>query len=111
MRTLNWIPLEDRRKVHLGVFVHKALKHEGSAHAVGKLSELLPQHKYSTRQKDTRRLEGTQQKTALVEKSIFYRAKNAWNNIPPAVRNLKSTNAFKNKYQSMLIDSYKGDKF
>ena len=107
LKDLNWITLEDRRKVHLGVFVHKALKGQSSRHSANKISSLIPKHKYATRQKTTRKLECTQHRSALVERSVFYRAMNVWNSIPPLLRNIDTTISFKNKYQTRLLESYK----
>ena len=107
LNDLRWIPLEDRRRVHLGVFVHKALKGKSSQHSTSNISSLLPKHKHQTRQKETRRLESTQHRSALVERSIFYRATKVWNDIPAAIRNTSSTKTFKDQYQIMLLTNYK----
>ena len=67
---------------------------------------MMPKHKYSTRQKVTRNLEGKQHSTALIEKSVFFRGRKIWNDIPPQLRNTESTKTFKNKLQTMLLKEH-----
>lgn len=42
LHKLNWIPLQQQRKIHQGVFIHKALKHQSSNHATTTIRNLLP---------------------------------------------------------------------
>ena len=106
LRQLNWIPLHQRRQVHQGVFVHKALKNHSSHHATHSIAHLLPSHSYYTRQKPSLRLNSRQHCTALSEKSPLYRATHVWNGFPKEIRNIEDTKIFKENLQTFLIDKF-----
>ena len=56
---LNWMPLHMRRKVHQGVFIHKALHQQSSQHAISSVTNLLPNHRFTTRMKHHNGLDST----------------------------------------------------
>lgn len=106
---LNWIPLHQRRKIHQGVFVHKALNQKSSYHATTSINNLLPRHSYSTRQKLDNRLNSQTHSTARSEKSVIYRSTHAWNSFPREIRFIEDTKNFKDTLQRFYIDKYKED--
>ena len=107
LHKLDWIPLYQRRRIHQGVFVHKALRNRSSHHAINSISNLLPCHSYSTRQKQNQLLNSQQHTTAFSEKSVLYRATHAWNSFPEALRSLDSSKNFKTRLQKFYIDDFK----
>ena len=107
---LGWIPLYQRRKIHQGVFVHKALKHKSSHHAITSVTNLLPRHSYSTRQKQDNRLNSVTHSTTRSEKSVIYRSSHAWNSFPHEIRGIEDTKKFKDTLQKFYIDKYKEDR-
>ena len=109
LQKLNWIPLHQRRKVHQGVFIHKALHHQSSFHATTSISGLIPQHKYQTRSKLDKRFNSTQHSTASTEKSVLYRSTHEWNSIPRHIRSIETTKVFKDKLQRYYIDKFQDD--
>ena len=109
LKELNWIPLHQRRQVHHGVFVHKALHSKSSHHATTTINSLLPRHSYSTRQKQNNRLNTQYHTTSRSEKSVIYRSTHAWNAIPNDIRGIEDTKKFKETLQNFYIDKYKND--
>ena len=110
LQELKWIPLQQRRKVHQGVFVHKALQHHSSNHATTTISNLLPQHKHSTRQKSNLKLNSRQHSTKLSERSTISKSILAWNSIPTEIRCIESTKNFKDRLQKFYIDEFVKDR-
>ena len=106
---LNWIPLSQRRKIHQGVFVHKALHNKSSHHATTSIKNLLPHHSYSTRQKQDNTLNSRTHSTTRSEKSVIYRSTHAWNSFPRQIRGIEDTKKFKDSLQMFFIDKYKED--
>ena len=107
---LRWIPLHMRRKIHQGVFVHKAIHHQSSVHATSSILNLTPQHGFSTRFKQDNRLNSIQHTTALSEKSVISASTQAWNSFPQHFRSIESANVFKEKLQKFYIDNYINDR-
>ena len=110
LNELNWIPLSQRRRIHQGVLVHKALHHRSSHHVISTFSNLLPQHQHSTRQKDQNKLNSQQHRTRLFEKSTIFKSVQVWNAIPKDIRSTESTKLFKDKLQKFYIDEFKKDR-
>ena len=107
LKELNWLPLENRRKLHTAVFVHKAVNGKSSAHATQMVERLRPQHSYHTRQVDNGYLYNQAHSTVQLEKSISYRASKTWNEVPSNLKNLTSATTMKNKWQGLEIDLFK----
>ena len=110
LQELKWIPLEQRRKVHQSVFVHKALQLHSSNHAFTTIRSLLPQHKHSTRMKTDLKLNSRQHSTSRSERSTISKSILAWNSIPKEVRRIESTKNFKDKLQKYYIDEFVKDR-
>ena len=109
LRELGWIPLHQRRKIHQGVFIHKALRNRNSHHATSTINNLLPHHTHSTRHSHRNQFNSQQHHLSLTERSVMYRATHAWNSFPFEVRNIESTKGFKDSLQKHLIDKHKSD--
>ena len=106
---LNWIPLHQRRKVHQGVLVHKALHNHSSHHMTTSIRNLLPQHTHSTRLKADLKLHSRQHRTSLSERSTIAKSIKVWNSLPKEIRCIESTKNFKDRLQRLYIDDFKND--
>ena len=109
LHELNWIPLYQRRKLHQGVLVHKALQQHSSHHVTSSFKNLLPQHTHSTRRKSDRKLNSRQHTTSASERSTIAKSTLVWNSLPREIRNIESTKQFKEKLQRLYIDNFKKD--
>ena len=107
---LNWIPLQQRRQIHQGVLVHKALQHHSSNHVTTTIRNLLPQHRHSTRQKQDLKLNTRQHRTSMSERSTISKSIKAWNSFPNEIRRIEDTKNFKDTLQRFYIDEYKRDR-
>ena len=61
-------------------------------------------HAYSTRNRD--QPVPTFQRLSLTQRSIFFEAPHAWNELPPFLKNIKSYNSFKYQLKQYFIDKY-----
>ena len=109
LKELKWIPLHLRRKIHQGVFVHKAIHHLNSHHATAAILDLLPRHSHSTRHKEANNLNSYQHSSSLTKRSTIYKSTHLWNTIPREIRCTKSTGNFKDRLQKYFIDKYYQD--
>ena len=106
LQELRWLPLEQRRRIHIGVFVHKAINGNTSKHGIEMVRGLRPQHHYSTRQVERNFLYNRTHSTKQLEKSISYRAAKVWNDIPQKHKNLETAASLKNAWQGSMIDFF-----
>ena len=109
LKELHWLPLHQRRKIHQGVFVHKAIRQQNSHHATSAILNLLPQHTHSTRQKVGNNLNSWQHKFSLTEKSVLFTSTHAWNSFPKEIRDIESTKNFKDRLQQYLTNKFLND--
>ena len=107
---LHWIPLHLRRKIHQGVFIHKALQNKSSHHATTSVANLLPKHSYHTRQKHENKFNSRHHHTTLAEKSVLYKSTHSWNSFPRSIRDIESTKTFKDRLQQFYINEYRSDR-
>ena len=96
--------MEARRKVHLGVFFHKAAKGNSSEHAKEMFNNRLANHRHNTRSKKARNLKSISHSTSLIERSVSYRGAQAWNSIPTDIKDIDKTKSFKMALQKHHID-------
>ena len=109
LKDLKWLPLDQRRKLHTGVFVHKAINGRSSLHGIRTVQGLRPQHEYNTRQVKNKSLNNRTHTTKLFERSITYRAAKVWNEVPLEVKNSETATKMKNTWQGSLINKYLND--
>ena len=103
------MPLEEKRKVHLGVLVHKLKKGNGPSQLIEDYGRSISYHKYHTRSKKRGDMTTLSHNTSKFEKSTIQRATRTWNAIPQELRNIDDTSKFKRAYQSHLLNKYKQD--
>ena len=97
---LQFLKLEDRRKIHESVFIHKILLNVSTPNLHQELSKYFPQ--VTTRNKTKKRLIAPAHKTSKFEKSPLHRMITTWNQTP---YNLPKDNIRTHKihYQKHLI--------
>ena len=109
LKRLKWLPLEKRRKLHTGVFAHKAVNGRSSRHAMCMVEDLKPQHNYGTRSVRNNNLNSQVHTTKQLERAISFRLSKVWNSIPTTLKSCENANAMKNKWQGLLIDDFLTD--
>ena len=109
LKELKWLPLKNRRRLHTGVFVHKAVNGKSSRHAVNMVEALLPRHKYATRATQRGDFNSKAHTTTQLERAISLRAAKVWNSIPQTMKTGLEANTMKNKWQGQLIDAFLTD--
>ena len=97
---LNFLNLEQRRKVHESVFIHKALTENSTPNLHKEYSNYIP--KANTRRLTTGKLTIPTHSTSKFKKSPLYRTITTWNSIPSSIPN-KSIKIHKVNYQKHLI--------
>ena len=107
---LQMMPQTERRKVHLGVFVHKLRKESGSTELVTIFKERT-QRSYGYNTRSAKRGDATIEahKTSRSKRSTIYRAFKVWNSIPMSIRSIEDTRKFKNTFQKHLLYNFIND--
>ena len=106
---LNMMPLCEKRKVHMGVFVHKILNQNGPKAITSRYGCLLERdHRYETRTVARGDLKTLTHRTARYDASTLQRAVRCWNSIPFNIRQIDTT-SFKRTYQKFLLDKFQMD--
>ena len=107
---LQMIPQTERRKVNLGVFVHKLRNESGSTELLTIFKERTERrHTHNTR--SAKRGDATMQahRTSRNKRSSLYRAFKVWNSIPIHIRSIEDTRKFKNSFQNHLLQNFIND--
>ena len=102
LRTLNFLPLSDKRKVHEAVYVHKAMNGRQPKEITDQYNSYKPKQNPRTCKLAT--LNIPKHATEQYKKSPMYRTIKTWNNIPEQLRSETTTATFKKKYQTHLIN-------
>lgn len=105
LKKANMIPLEEKRKIHEGVYVHKALKGNLPTATCRKYRE--QQSQMNNRSTVKKILTIPKHRRELYKNSPFYRTIITWNNIPQEIKNSETTTNFKQRYQSHKLKTYK----
>ena len=104
---LQMLPLRERRKGHLGVFVHKLKSGEGSTELKETFrNRTLRNHRYCTRSAERGDTTTVAHSTARSERGTIHRAFKNWNGIPLQIRELQETKPFKKSYQRYLLSKF-----
>ena len=100
MKKLKFLNLEQRRKIHLTVFTHKAILNKSSTNLHEKISNYLP--KFNTRNSTNKNLTIPAHNTSKFKRSPLYKMIEAWNDTP---NHLPKDNIklHKTHYQKFLI--------
>ena len=105
LKKANMMPLEEKRKIHEGVYVHKALKGNLPTATCRKYRE--QQSQMNNRSTVKKILTIPKHRRELYKNSPFYRTITTWNNIPQEIKNSETTTNFKQRYQSHKLKTYK----
>ena len=99
-KELNYLNLEERRKVHEAVFTHKALTINSSRNLHEEYSKYTP--KTSTRSAKLGKLNLPKHTTTKFESSPLYRTIKTWNSIPSHIPKT-DVKIHKTHYQNYLL--------
>ena len=101
LKTLKFLPLKDKRKVHEAVYVHKALNEKLPIEITNHYTDQLS--KKNLRSSTQTKLNIPVHKTQQYQCSPLYRTIKSWNSTPTELRAETITNTFKKKLQSYLL--------
>ena len=99
------LPLNDKRKIHQAVYVHKALDNKLSAPVCRTYEE--QKSKTANRSSEKQTLGCPAHKTERYKRSPLYTSITAWNSIPIQLKEIKNTSTFKKNYQQHLQQIFK----
>ena len=102
LKSLHWLPIEQRISFKVGLLVYKALHHDQPFYLRSKLA--YQTHRYVTRSSDTLILFVPETKTVLGRRAFSVAGPRFWNSLPPNVRKLDSVLSFRKKLKSYLFD-------
>ena len=103
LKQLGWITLENKRKLHKCVLMHRLLKGNGPKVLVDRISKYIHTSKRTTRSATSNNLVTVAHNTNYLAKSYFYDTMKMWNNLPPALRAIENSNTFKENLQKHLL--------
>ena len=110
LEKLNMMPLTEKRKVHLGVFIHNIINGNGPKDVVSRYKKLLDrEHTHQTRAAARRDFIASAHRTSKYDDSVQQRAVKCWNGIPFTIRQIDNATSFKRTYQKYLLNKYKED--
>ena len=98
------LPLEEKRKVHEAVYIHKAM----TGRLPKSITKEYEQHESLKNNRSAVKniLTVPKHKTEMFKNSPLYRTINVWNSLPAEMRDKDTTTStFKKKYQAHLLAS------
>ena len=105
LKKANLLPLEDKRKVHEAVYIHKGLHGKLPTPVCAQYEQLKPSP--SLRSAEQQKLTIPHHKTERYKHSTLYRTTNIWNSIPVHIKNIDNSATFKKNYQNHLLQTFK----
>ena len=110
LNKLGMIPLCEKRKVHMGVFIHKIVNRNGPKEITKRyMCHMKRSHNYETRTAARGDFKTLTHSTAKFDSSTIQRSTRCWNSIPLHIREIDSTTNFKRTYQKFLLDNYQNE--
>ena len=107
LKTLKYLDLEEKRKIHEAVFTHKILEGNMPKNLTEEYKKLQP--RLNHRSADKSILNIPVHKTSRFKSSVLYRTVKTWNEINIDIKK-KDTSTFKKTLQSHITESkYKPD--
>ena len=110
LRRLDMMPLSEKRKVHVGVFIHKAIHDNAPKDITERYGRMLERgHSHDTRSVSRGDMATVAHRTARYDQSTQQRAVKCWNGLPVELRNMENTSTFKKTYQKLLLNCFKNE--
>ena len=104
------MPLSEKRKVHVGVFIHKAVHKNAPRDITERYGKLLERgHSHDTRAASRGDLATVAHRTSRDDQSTQQRAVKCWNGLPVELKNMENTSTFKNNFQKLLLNCFKNE--
>ena len=104
LKTAKLLPLDEKRKVHEGVYAYKALNGKLPA-AISRQYQNQQSH-MNHRSTDRKILTIPRHNSEQYKNSPFYRTITTWNSIPHDIKELETSASFKNQYQKHLQEKF-----
>ena len=107
-RKLGWIRLDQKRRLHKCVLLHKVMNGKGPRILLDMLSPLMEHEGRAivTRGSTNEHLSVPHFNTDYLKKSFIVDTAKSWNNIPLELRHIKNSSTFKNRLQSFYLREY-----
>ena len=105
LKKANLLPLNDKRKVHEAVYIHKGLHGKLPTPVCAQYEQLRPSP--NLRSAEQQILTIPNHKTERYKHSTLYRTTNIWNSIPLHIKNIDNSSTFKKNYQNYLLQTFK----
>ena len=96
--------IENRIDYHKCLLVYKCQKGEAPSYLINKISYVSKNNPYQLRNVVNGNLYVPKPRTETFKKSFSYSGPSLWNNLPITIRNVPSTNAFKEKLKMYFLD-------
>ena len=107
LRELGWISLEDKRKVHKCVMMHKLINGNGPQKLLDRLQNYKDNNISNTRQATSCKLATVSHNTDYITKSYFYDTMKFWNGLPLSLRQTVNSKTFKERLQNHLLNLHR----
>ena len=104
LRQLGWITLEDKRKLHKCVLMHRLLHGQGPEVLLDRLCRYINTNGIPTRSATSNNLVTVAHNTNYLAKSFFYDTVKIWNNLPTTLRQIENSRTFKDNLQKHLFN-------
>ena len=104
LRQLGWITLEDKRKLHKCVLMHRLLHGNGPKVLLDRLSRYINTNEIPTRSATSNNLVIVARNTNYLANSYFCDTVRIWNGLPTTLRQIESSTTFKENLQKHLLN-------
>ena len=104
MTKLNWMSVANRIKYKSCIYIHSAIRHDSHSY-LSECVELIKQSR-SLRQCHTWRIKSASQSNVnpvQLARSFADSGSSTWNSLPPSIRAIRETGAFKRKLKTFLL--------
>ena len=105
LQQLGWITLEDKRKIHKCVLMHRLLNGRGPKVLLDRLCNYINTRPTGipTRNTTSNSLVTVAHNTNYLAKSYFYDTMKIWNSLPTTLRQIENSTTFKDNLQKHLL--------
>ena len=104
LRELGWIDLDQKRKLHKCVFLHRLMKGSGPAPLISMLEPLLRDSSAGTRTVCNGGLFIPRYRTDYVGRSFFIETAKLWNKIPLEIKLIDNSKTFKERLHVLFLN-------
>ena len=103
MQKLGWIKLQEKRKLHKLVLLHRLMRGMGPKPLMDKLPDYKNHSSASTRGAASGNFFIPRFRTDYIKKSFFYDVITSWNKLPVHLREIDNSKTFKERLQNHML--------